>query len=126
MGVIFAFGYYMTQATEDIALYQQQAKAGAIDPFPYDRLMIYYRKQKEYKKELQLINRALKVFGDHFKKQTSAVLQTAKSQALIKKLSEKISRSSGLIDKKGKPNYVPEPLLRWMKRKETVEGKLKK
>ncbi len=116
----------MTQAAEDITVYQQQAKAGAIDPFPYDRLMIYYRKQKAYKKELQLINRALKVFGDHFKKQTSAVLQAARSQAAIKKLSEKFGRSSGLIDKKGKPNYIPEPLLRWTKRKQTVEAKLKK
>ncbi len=116
----------MTQAAEDITIYQQQARAGAIDPFPYDRLMIYYRKQKEYKKELQLINRALKVFGDHFKKQTAAVLQTARSQAAIKRLSEKISRSSGLIDKQGKPNYIPEPLLRWTKRKQMVEAKLKR
>jgi hypothetical protein len=116
----------MTGQSENITLYEQQAKAGAIDPFPYDRLMIYYRKRKEYKKELQLINRALKIFSDHFKKQAGAILQTAKSQATIKKLSEKISKLSGLVDKKGKPNYVPEPLLRWTKRKQTVEGKLKK
>ena len=114
----------MAQITENIAFYEEQAKAGAIDPFYYDRLMIYYRKHKEYKKELNLINKALKIFADHFKKQAEAVLTVAKSKAAIKRLSEKINRSAGLVDKKGNPHYTPEPLLRWMKRKKTVQEKI--
>jgi hypothetical protein len=116
----------MAELTENIALYEQQAKAGAIDPFPYDRLMIYYRKHKEYKKELSLINRALKIFGDHIKKQSGAMLAVAKSKAAIKRLSEKINRSAGLVDKKGNPSYLPEPLLRWTRRKKTVQEKINK
>jgi hypothetical protein len=116
----------MAQLSEDIALYEQQAKSGSVDPYPYDRLMIYYRKRKEFKKELQLINHALQVFSDRLKKQAGKMLETARSQASIKKLSAKFSKSAGLVDKKGNPTYVPEPLLRWTKRKKTVQEKLKK
>ena len=116
----------MAQLTEDIAFYEEQAKAGAIDPFYYDRLMIYYRKHKEYKKELNLINKALKIFADHFKKQTDDILAVAKSSAAIKRLSAKINKSAGLVDKKGNPHYMPEPILRWLKRKKTVQQKIKK
>jgi hypothetical protein len=116
----------MAQLTEDITLYGQQTQSGVIDPFPYDRLMIYYRKRKEYKKELQLINHGLKVFGDHFKKQKDRVFESARSRASVKKLSDKISKLAGLSDKKGNSNYLPEPLARWMKRKQTVQQKLKK
>lgn len=116
----------MATLPANIALYEQQTKTGIADPLPYDRLMIYYRKQKEYKKELQLINQALKVFGEKLKKQTSQIFATAKSRTASKKLMEKFSKSVGLMDKKGNPNYVPEPLARWMKRKQTVQQKIKK
>ena len=116
----------MAQLTENIAFYEQQAKSGSIDPFYYDRLMVYYRKHKEYKKELILINKALKTFADHFKKQTDEILAVAKSKAAIKGLSDKINRSAGLVDKKGNPHYMPEPMVRWMKRKKTVQAKINK
>src|SRR5690348_7632780 len=108
----------MEQPPEDIALYEQQIKSGTVDPFPYDRLMIYYRKQKDLKKELQVINQGLKIFTDYFKKQTGKMMEVAKSQASIKKLSAKFNQSSGLVDKKGNPKFLPEPLPRWTKRKQ--------
>jgi hypothetical protein len=115
----------MTQPSEDISLYEQQIKSGTADPFPYDRLMIYYRKQKDLKKELQIINKALKTFTDHLKEQAGNMLKGGKSRGTIKRLSDKISRSAGLIDKKGNPTYLPEPLPRWTKRKQAVQDKLK-
>lgn len=116
----------MAELPEDIALYEQQTGSGTVDPLPYDRLMIYYRKQKEYRKELNLINRALKVFEDKLKRQTGQLLEGAKSRATVKKLSDKFSISSGLMDKKGNPKDLPEPLARWTKRKHTVQQKIKK
>jgi hypothetical protein len=110
---------------EDIALYERQIKNGTANPLPYDRLMIYYRKQKDLKKELQIINKALKVFTGHLKEQAGKLLKDAKSQAAIKRLSNQISRSAGLTDKKGNPTYLPEPLPRWTKRKQAVQDKLK-
>ncbi|AEV99188.1 hypothetical protein A4D02_11520 [Niastella koreensis] len=115
----------MAQPTKDITLYEQQIKSGTVDPFPYDRLMIYYRKQKDLKKELQVINQALKTFTNHLKEQTGKLLKSGKSQATIKKLSAKFNLSSGLVDKKGNPKYLPEPLPRWTKRKQAVQDKLK-
>jgi hypothetical protein len=123
-GAVFAIMPLMAQLTENIAFYEEQAKAGAIDPFYYDRLMIYYRKHKEYKKELSLINKALKIFADHFKKQADEILAVAKSSAAIKRLSARINKSAGLVDKKGNPHYMPEPILRWLKRKKTVQEKI--
>ncbi|WP_205510175.1 hypothetical protein [Longitalea arenae] len=116
----------MATATENIELYEQQTKSGTTDPFPYDRLMIHYRKQKEYKKELQLINQALKVFSERLKKQTNQIFEGAKSRTASKKLMEKFGRSVGLMDKKGNLKMLPEPLARWTKRKQTVQQKIKK
>ena len=117
---------FVADLPENIAFYQQQAASGTFDPLPYDRLMIYYRKQKEYKKELQLINRALKLFGDRLKQQAGQVLKAAKSRTAIKRLSAQLSKSAGLTDKKGNLTFLPEPLSRWTKRKKTVEQKIKK
>lgn len=116
----------MAEVSENILLYIKQTQAGTTDPFPYDRLMIHYRKQKEYKKELQLINRALKVFGDQLKRHASQLYSVAKSRTSVKRLSEQIGKLSGLMDKKGNQQYLPEPLARWTKRKQTVEQKIKK
>jgi hypothetical protein len=44
----------------------------------------------------------------------------------IAELSQKISKSTGLTDKKGEHIYFPEPIPQWIKRQATVEQKLKK
>ncbi|WP_207514309.1 hypothetical protein [Longitalea luteola] len=116
----------MATFTENIELYEQQTQKGITDPFPYDRLMIHYRKQKEYKKELQLINQALKVFSDQLQKQTTRIFAAAKSKTTSKRLMEKFGKSVGLLDKKGNLKTLPEPLARWTKRKQTVQQKIKK
>lgn len=116
----------ITREQENISSYEEQIKKGVTDPFPYDRLMIYYRKEKEYKKELQVINRALEIFGKQLERQQQEMFKGAKSRPVIKKLSEKISKLTGLTGKKGDSNYTPEPIARWIKRKATVEQKLKK
>jgi hypothetical protein len=116
----------MVREDENISLYEEQIKNGDMDTYPYDRLMIHYRKQKEYKEELRVINRGLKVFGDKLKHQQDQILKRTASRTAIKRLSDKISQLSGLSDKRGNPNYLPEPLERWTKRKITVEAKLGK
>jgi len=111
---------------EDIQEFEALVKTGEADPHPYERLMIHYRKQKNYKEELRVINKAIKVFADQLSRQETAMFKGAKSRTTIQKLSSQISRSAGLTDKKGKPNYLPEPLAKWEKRKQTVEEKIKK
>lgn len=103
-------------------LYKQEIDEKAFNASVYTRLMIVYRKQKKYKEELQLINKALQ----HFKEYNNNLSAHKLSNAAIKKLSKSLNKSLGLIDKKGNALYEPEPIPTWKKRKATVEKKLKK
>jgi len=101
-----------------IDLYQQALKKYPQQANIYDRLMILYRKEKAYKKELSLINTAIKEFGDLF--QPGKNIRSKK----VASLSKSILHSVGLTDKKGRALYHPEPIARWQKRKKTVQHKL--
>lgn len=102
-------------------LYKRQMNEKAFNAFVYTRLMIIYRKQKQYKEELEIMNKGLQYFKAHQAKQ---ITQKA-SNAVIKKLSNSLNKSLGLTDKKGNFLYEPEPIPTWKKRKATVEKKLK-
>ena len=99
--------------------YEQLIKQDPHHEFPYDRLMVIFRKQKRYEDELKLINKGLKNFGDVYKK---------KEEKLISKNKELGSLSNALIKKAGlqKNEFTPQPIAKWLKRKEMVEKKLGK
>ena len=101
-----------------VRLYQQALKKYPQQAAIYDRLMILHRKEKAYKKELSVINAAIKEF--------TALLQPAKNvrAGKVATLSKSILRSVGLTDKKDRPLYHPEPIARWQKRKKIVQQKL--
>jgi tetratricopeptide (TPR) repeat protein len=103
-------------------LYKQEINKNAFNASVYTRLMIIYRKQKKYKEELEIINKALKHFKEHQDKQ----LSSKTNNAAIKKLSKSLNKSLGLTDKKGNFLYEPEPIPTWKRRKTTVEKKLKR
>jgi len=103
-------------------LYKEQMKQKAFNASVYTRLMIIYRKQKKYKEELEIINKAL----SHFKEYQNKKSLSKTNSAAIKKLSKSLNKSLGLTDKKGNFLYEPEPIPTWKKRKTTVEKKLKK
>ena len=79
--------------------------------------MIIYRKQKDYKAELDIIDQGIKAYSDLYEKGKS------KSKKVID-ISSKLAKTFGLVDKKGKSNYEPEPIGTWMKRKAVVEKRL--
>ncbi len=116
----------MAEEHENIEQFEAAVKTGVFDPHPYDRLMIYYRKEKRYGDELKIIDKAIKLFSGQLKRQQSEMFKGVKSRSTIQRLSKQISHVSGLADKKGNANYIPEPLARWMKRKATVTQKIKK
>lgn len=107
---------------EDISLaIKDYEEAIAKDPLAekaYDRLMVLYRKEKNYKKELRLINSGIKIFESFFKSKKS-------SSKKIAEISKKLNKSFGFTDKKGNAVYDPEPIARWKKRKVTVEKRMK-
>ena len=104
-------------------LYEQAIKEKPTDEFSYNRLMIVYRKLKQYKDELRVINKAIKNFKEAHAKKIGKGLR---KNSTVGKLSAALMKTAGLLDKKGNAVYVPEPIARWEKRKLTVEKRLKK
>ena len=85
----------------------------------YNRLMILYRKQRNYKEELKVINRAIKTFEELFKKRQPHFNKK------IKAISTALSKAMGLTDKKGNTVHLSGDLGKWKKRKELVSKKVK-
>lgn len=108
---------------EDVSLaikdYENAIQKDPLAEKAYDRLMILYRKDKNYKKELQLINSGIKAFESFYKSRKSGSKKIAE-------ISKKLNKSFGFTDKKGNAIYDPEPIARWKKRKVTVEKRIKK
>ena len=104
-------------------LYEQARKADPANQYPYDRLMIIYRKLKKYKEELRVINEGIKFFESFYKNKSQQLVGKDKK---IMELSNAFMKRVGLQDKKGKNLYFPEPIAKWQKRKETVQKKLGK
>ena len=100
-------------------VYQKIIKKNPAKEHAYDRLMIIYRKNAEYKKEKEVIDAGIKAF-EQFYKTTSRVPAKKK----VASLSRQLLKATGLADKKGNPTYEREPLGRWKKRKKTLEKKL--
>ncbi len=101
-------------------LYEQVIKDDPTNEFGYDRLMIVYRKLKEYKKELRIINAGIKAFENYYKSKS----KHSKSKK-VADLSNAFLKSSGLADKKGNHLYDLEPIGKWKKRLVVVEKKIK-
>ncbi|MBL7698943.1 MAG: hypothetical protein JNK79_12330 [Chitinophagaceae bacterium] len=111
-------------ADEPIEEYKQQVEKGVIDALPYDRLMVYYRKEKDFQSELKVIKKGISTFKKHFADLQKASVKKKKSK--VHELSRLFSKTTGLTDKKGNEIYLPAPLPKWIKRQTTVEQKLKK
>jgi tetratricopeptide (TPR) repeat protein len=106
---------------EAAKLYEFAIEEEYADEFPYDRLMIIYRKLKQYKDELRIIEKGIRLFEQHYKRPA----RKSARQQQISTLSNAFLKTAGLKDKKGNLLYTPEPLSRWMKRKAVVQKKLK-
>lgn len=101
-----------------IKLYEAMLKKQMHNAYIYDRLMILYRKEKNYKKELSIITSAIKKFTE--------LLQPRKNShsKKIANLSRSILHSVGLATKKGQALYQPQPIARWEKRKKITLKKI--
>ena len=109
---------------EPLDQYREQVKQGVFSALPYERLMIYYRKEKNYEEELKVIKKGIDTFKKFYTNLQSSAIKKQKSK--IAELSRQFGKSTGLIDRKGNDTYLPEPLPKWIKRQSVVEQKLKK
>lgn len=85
----------------------------------YNRLMIIYRKQKMYREELAIIERAITAF-------TNLYTPKAAHNKIVRNISAKLNKAFGMVDKKGNSLFDPGPVASWKKRKILVEKRIKK
>ena len=102
-------------------LYEQVIKESPVNEYAYDRLMILYRKPKQYKDEMRIINAGIKAYENFYKTKS----KHSRSRK-VAEMSNAFLKSTGLADKKGNHLYDPEPIGKWKKRKAIVEKKSKK
>jgi tetratricopeptide (TPR) repeat protein len=103
---------------EAAAAYEKAIKAYPLNEMAYNRLMIIYRKQKDYKKELSVIRAGIKAFEEKHNRAGAHA-----SNKRITALSKALAKSTGLTDKKGRQLYEWEPVGRWNRRRMVVEKK---
>lgn len=108
---------------EAVSLYEEVLKHLPANVEALNRLMIIYRKQKEYRKELAIIKKAIKNYEAQIIQRQKASMEKHRS---VLALSKKLAKSLGLLDRKGFPIYGDENLARWEKRKATVLKRLGK
>ena len=97
---------------EDAAsLWSKALKQMPLLPKPYDRFMIIYRKQGNYKRELEMIDLAIATFEKHYRQHQKEYNKR------VLALSKALSRSTGLTDKKGNQVFQSGELSKWQRRK---------
>jgi tetratricopeptide (TPR) repeat protein len=98
--------------------YEQVIKQHPLEERAYSRLMIIYRKLKDPKKELKVINKGIEAFkAQHDKK-----LETFSRNDAVGRLSKALLKS--VSGKNLKTKDYPKPVPQWTKRKAVVEKKL--
>ena len=103
------------------ALYEAAIKQKPFHEKPYDRLMTIYRKLKDYKKEVQTIDKALALFKEHYDKKAAPFTGNDKVGQLSKQLLASVTGST----KRTSYTTYPEPIPRWTVRKNNAEKKIK-
>ena len=106
---------------EAIAIYEKLIKRKPSYEKGYSRLMMLYRRIKEYRKELQVINAAIKNITEAF--HTNGRELFGKNNS-VKRISNALMKSLGLKTSQGKNTYEPEQVIKWRKRKAIVLKKL--
>ncbi|HEX8279344.1 MAG TPA: hypothetical protein VF540_11640 [Segetibacter sp.] len=95
-----------TQERERAAeLYEQVIKESPVNEYAYDRLMMLYRKSKQYKDEMRIINAGIKAYENFYKTKS----KHSRSRK-VAEMSNAFLKSTGLADKKGNHLYDPEPM----------------
>ena len=106
---------------ENASEYEKIIRTKRYNEKAYERLMIIYRKNKEYVKELKLIDAAIKAFSELYSKTVKR-----KPDKKTIRLSKALLKMTGLSDKKGNPIYQRDPINKWLRRKSILVSKMKK
>ncbi len=99
------------QLEEAATYYEKYLEKQPHDVLPYQRLMIIFRKLKDVKNELRIIDRGIQSFTALY---TPA---SAGKNSSVVKLSKQLNILTGLTDKKGNSLHDAGPIGKWKSRK---------
>jgi tetratricopeptide (TPR) repeat protein len=105
-----------------IALYDEALSNDPLTIAAYNRLMIIYRRQKAYKKELDTINKGIKSLEDNVHQTRTAWMKAHRKAA---KISQALAKSLGQIDAKGKLTNEDPVITGWKRRKALILKRMK-
>jgi hypothetical protein len=104
-----------------IRLYEANIKYDYADRTAFERLMVIYRRQKKFRDEVRVIDRGLELFQQLGREHTEHALSRRVNGKKLAALSRAILRKSGLQQQQ---SPLPEPLNKWLKRKEIAQNKV--
>lgn len=107
-------------AGKAITLYKRMIKMHYRRDLAFQRLMVIYRNLKEYKKEMEVIDEAIEAFS-------KIIFQTKKvHNKKVELLSKKLTKLTGLADKKNEQIHQPQPIHGWQVRKKRLQKLVEK
>ena len=108
-----------------IKLYEKQIAKGYNDILPYERLLVLYRKQKNYKEELHVLNRGIALLQQQMTDHQKELFAEKPQRNKLLRQSRALAEKMGLLTKKGDHVLLPQPLEKWINRKKNVQKKIK-
>ena len=110
-----------TDPDEAISVYRYLIKKLPTKEAPHHRLILVYRKLKDYKNELAAVDEAIRSQDT-----PENPIDSDPHRKKIAQLSKALMKSTGLADKKGKPLFETPYYSKWKKRKQTLQKLIKK
>lgn len=108
---------------EAAPLYEKVVQQDPLNENAINRLLIIYRKLKEYRKEIQLLNTSIKASSSKMQEQQTA---WSKKHPAAARASKSLLRSLGGARAKVAPAYEEAAVRNWRKRKENLVKRMKK
>jgi hypothetical protein len=109
-----------------IKLYEKEIARGYNDLLPYERLLVLYRKQKNYREELHVLNRGIDRLQQQLTEHQKELFFKKPQRNKLLRQSKALAQKLGLLNKKGNHILLPQPLEKWLNRKKIVQKKIKK
>lgn len=105
---------------EAIQCYKEAIAQEPVEEFPFNRLMVLYRKEKNYEEELKVVEKGIAVFKAFYDKRSKKYSGKNKLGQISKLLLKNLSKGETGMD------GYPEPLQKWSTRKSVLEQKIGK
>src|SRR5690606_3330163 len=109
------------QHADALKIYRALTRRKHLNAEAYHRMMIILRKQKKYKTELEVIQRAMAAMEKSIAANQQAINDGNPESAA---LSRELAKSLGLLDEAGRPVYEEPQLQNWRKRESVVAKRL--